>query len=263
MDLQLQDKIALVTGSTAGIGYAIVSAIAAEGATVILNGRTQEAVDKAVAALAPTVSGKVLGFAGDLSTEAAAQAVFKQHPKVDILVNNLGIYEAKAFEDITDEDWRRFFDVNVLGGARLSRLYLPAMKQQNWGRIIFTSSESAYHIPAEMVHYGMSKAAQIAVARGLAESLAGTNITVNSILPGPTQSRGVSDFLAQIAAQEGKSLEQAERDFFTNLRPTSLIQRFASTAEVASMVTYLVSPLAAATTGAAVRVDGGTVKSAF
>src|SRR5882672_2820129 len=195
MDFGLKGKTAVVSGSTAGIGFAIAAALSAEGARVIINGRSQAGVDKALADLEPA-GGEVSGFAGDLGTAAAAHELFKRHPHVDILVNNLGIFEVRPFEEITDEDWQRFFDVNVLSGARLSRLYLPVMRKRNWGRIIFISSESAYHIPAEMIHYGMTKAAQIAVARGLAETTAGTGITVNSVLPGPTRSRGVGDFVA-------------------------------------------------------------------
>jgi NAD(P)-dependent dehydrogenase (short-subunit alcohol dehydrogenase family) len=187
----------------------------------------------------------------------------QRHPVVDILVNNLGIFEVKAFEEISDADWQRFFDVNVLSGARLSRLYLPSMRKRNWGRIIFISSESGYHIPAEMIHYGMTKAAQIAVARGLAETTAGTGITVNTVLPGPTRSRGVGDFVAEMAAKSGQSAETVERDFFKTARPTSLLQRFATPEEVAVMVTYVASPLSSATNGAALRVDGGTIKTAF
>ncbi|WP_206244298.1 SDR family NAD(P)-dependent oxidoreductase [Novosphingobium terrae] len=262
MDLKLQDKVALVTGSTAGIGKAIATALAQEGAHVIVNGRTQQAVDAVVAELSAT-GGKVEGFAGDLGTEEAAQALFGRFPKVEILVNNLGIFEPKPFEEIPDEDWRRFFDVNVLSGVRLARLYLPAMRERNWGRIIFISSESGLQIPEEMVHYGVTKAAQIAAARGIAESVAGTGITVNSVLPGPTRSRGVTDFVETLAQSGGKSFDQVEAEFFEHVRPTSLIKRFATPEEVAAMVTYVASPLAAATHGAALRVDGGVVKSAF
>jgi NAD(P)-dependent dehydrogenase (short-subunit alcohol dehydrogenase family) len=263
VDLKLTKKIALVTGSTAGIGNAIATALAREGATVIVSGRTPAAVEAAVAAMKAEATGDVIGFAGDLSVATVAQALVRQHPVVDILVNNLGIFEVKAFEEISDADWQRFFDVNVLGGARLARLYLPAMRKRNWGRIIFISSESAYHIPAEMIHYGMTKAAQIAVARGLAESTVGTGITVNSVLPGPTRSRGVGDFVAEMAAKSGQSAQTVEKDFFKTARPTSLLQRFATPEEVAAMVTYVASPLSSATNGAALRVDGGTIKSAF
>jgi NAD(P)-dependent dehydrogenase (short-subunit alcohol dehydrogenase family) len=263
MDLKLAKKIALVTGSTAGIGNAIAAALAREGATVIVNGRSAAAVESAVAAMKAETKGDVIGFAGDLSVDSVAETLVRQQPVVDILVNNLGIFEVKAFEEISDADWRRFFDVNVLSGARLSRLYLPSMRKRNWGRIIFISSESGYHIPMEMIHYGMTKAAQIAVARGLAETTAGTGITVNSVLPGPTRSRGVGDFVAEMAAKSGQSVEIVENEFFKTARPTSLLQRFATPDEVAAMVAYVASPLSSATNGAALRVDGGTIKSAF
>jgi NAD(P)-dependent dehydrogenase (short-subunit alcohol dehydrogenase family) len=261
MDLQLTGKLALVSGSTAGIGYAIASALAAEGARVIVNGRSQGSVDAAVASIKAGLGGQVLGFAGDLSTSAAAIALVQKHPGIEILVNNLGIFEPKAFEDIPDEDWSRFFDVNVLSGVRLARLCLPAMKKANWGRIIFISSESAVQIPAEMVHYGMTKTAQLAVSRGLAETVAGTGITVNSVLPGPTRSRGVGDFVEALAKADGQSIEAFEKTFFETARPTSLIKRFEEPEEIASMVAYIASPLASGTTGAALRVDGGCTKS--
>ena len=263
MDLQLKGKIALVSGSTAGIGHAIATSLAREGARVIVNGRTSAAVDAAVAAMKSAAGGDVMGFAGDLSSASMAEKLVRQHPQVDILVNNLGIFEVKPFEEISDDDWKRFFDVNVLSGARLARLYLPFMRKRNWGRIIFISSESGMQIPAEMIHYGMTKAAQIAVARGLAEATAGTGITVNSVLPGPTRSRGVADFVADWAAKSGKSAQTVEDEFFKTARPTSLIKRFATPEEVAAMVTFVASPVSAATNGAALRVDGGVVKSAF
>ncbi|HCS52735.1 SDR family NAD(P)-dependent oxidoreductase [Rubinisphaera sp.] len=263
MDLQLTNKRALVTGSTAGIGNAIAASLVREGAEVIVNGRSQDSVDQAVAELEKIGSGKVLGFAGDLSTAEGAEEIARQFPDVEILVNNLGIFEPKAFEEIPDEDWIRFFKVNVLSGVRLCRLYLPSMKQKNWGRIIFISSESGIQIPEEMIHYGMTKTAQIAIARGLAETVSGTGITVNSILPGPTSSRGVKEFVGKLADEEGKSFDEYEKEFFNNVRPTSLIQRFATPEEVASLTTYVASPLSSATTGAALRVDGGVVKSAF
>ena len=214
-------------------------------------------------ALRSKTGGDVQGFAGDLSQASLAEDVARRYPEVDILVNNLGIFEAKPFEDIPDEDWRRFFDVNVLSGVRLARLFLPAMKRANWGRIIFISSESAVQIPAEMIHYGMTKTAQLAVSRGLAESLAGTGITVNCVLPGPTRSRGVNDFVESLAKREGKSFDELEKEFFRTMRPTSLIRRFASPDEIASLVAYVASPLSSATTGAALRADGGVIRSAF
>ena len=214
MNLELKGKTAFVSGSTAGIGLAIAAALAREGARVIVNGRTQQAVDEAAATLARELgaAAEVQGFAGDMSTEAAAEEAARRHPGVGILINNYGIFEPQPFEAITDADWRRFFDANVLSGVRLARLYLPAMKKANWGRILFISSESAIQIPVEMIHYGMTKAAQIAVARGLAESVAGTGITVNSVLPGPTKSRGVGDFVTQLSAQAGISLKPSKRN---------------------------------------------------
>jgi NAD(P)-dependent dehydrogenase (short-subunit alcohol dehydrogenase family) len=263
MDLQLENKLALVTGSTAGIGYAIAETLAREGARVIVTGRTATSVEAAIARIDCARRDSVFGFAGDLSQAEAAERLAREYPDVDILVNNLGIFEPKAFEEISDADWRHFFDANVLSGVRLARLYMAGMKRRNWGRIIFISSESAVQIPAEMIHYGTTKTAQLAVSRGLAESLAGTGITVNCVLPGPTKSRGVTDFVESLAHAQGKSFQAVEQDFFEKMRPTSLIKRFATPDEVASMVAYVASPLASATTGAALRVDGGVIKSAF
>ena len=259
MDLQLNNKLALVTGSTAGIGYAIAKILTQEGATVIVNGRTQKRVESAISTL--QAEGSVEGFAADLGTAEGVESIVKRYPHVDILVNNLGIFEPKPFEEIPDADWFRFFEVNVLSGVRLSRHYLPLMKKKDWGRIVFISSESAVQIPAEMVHYGMTKTAQLAISRGLAETTAGTGVTVNAVLAGPTASEGVSEFVAKMAAAKQTSTENLEKEFFRTARPSSLLQRFASPEEVAAMVVYVCSPLASATNGAALRADGGVVRS--
>ncbi len=262
MDLDLTEKTALVSGSTAGIGFAVAAGLAACGATVILNGRTPERVDAACAKLvAANPQARVVGAAFDLATAAGVTALVRRHPHVDVLVNNLGIFEPKAFEDISDAEWMRFFETNVLSGVRLSRAYLSGMRARNWGRIVFVSSESAVNIPVEMVHYGMTKTAQLAVARGIAESVAGTGITVNSVLPGPTRSEGVGGFVAQLAAREGVDEAEMERRFFLTARPTSLIKRFATVEEVANLIVYVCSPAASATSGSALRVDGGVVKT--
>lgn len=261
MDLQLEGKTAFVTGSTAGIGYAIAEALAGEGASVIINGRTEKRVQDAASRLAGSVRGKLIPFAADLGSASGTMEATAAFPGVDILVNNLGIFEPKPFEEITDADWFRFFEVNVMSGVRLSRHYLPRMKQKGWGRIVFISSESAVQTPAEMIHYGMTKTAQLAIARGLAETTAGTNVTVNSILAGPTASEGVSDFVARIAADKNLNPTAVETDFFHNVRPTSLLQRFARPDEVAALAAFVCSPLSSATNGAALRVDGGVVRS--
>lgn len=262
MDLNLTNKTALVTGSTKGIGFAIASLLAGEGAKAIINGRSEENVAAALKKIRQSVpDGKIDGFVGDLSTEKGTTELLKKYPEVDILVNNLGIFEPKAFEDITDADWRRFFEINVLSGVRLSRAYIAGMKAKNWGRIIFISSESGVQIPLEMIHYGTSKTAQLAVSRGLAEYCAGTGVTVNAILPGPTRSGGVEEFVSQLSG--GKSFEEFEKEFINNIRPSSLIKRFATTEEVAALVAFVCSTQASAITGAALRVDGGVVRSCF
>jgi len=262
MDMQLSGHRALVTGSTAGIGFAIAKGLAEEGTIVTLNGRSQESVDRALARLRAAVpDARADGVAADAATAEGAEAIVAHLPAVDILVNNLGIFEPKDFFDIPDEDWRRFFEVNVLSGVRLSRLYAPGMAERGWGRILFVSSESGLNIPREMIHYGMTKTAQLAVSRGLAVELAASGVTVNAILPGPTRSEGVVRFLEDIAQRSGRTLEQVETDFFRNERPSSLIRRFAEPEEVANLAVYLSSPRAAATTGAALRVDGGVVST--
>lgn len=262
MDLELTNKIAVVSGSTAGIGLAIASALAQEGATVIVNGRSQERVSAAIEQIKTIkADAKLQGVAADLSTQAGANELFQQVPQADILVNNLGIYEPKAFADISDDDWLKIIEVNVLSGVRLSRHYLPLMLEKNWGRIIFVSSESAVNIPVEMIHYGVTKTAQVALARGLAELTVGSNVTVNSVLPGPTKSEGVESFVEGMATSQGVDPAQVEREFFQNTRPSSLIKRFATPEEVAALVTFVASPLSSATNGAALRVDGGVVRS--
>jgi NAD(P)-dependent dehydrogenase (short-subunit alcohol dehydrogenase family) len=262
VDLQLKGKRALVTGSTAGIGFAIAAALAKEGAAVIVNGRTEERVDDAIARLRKQLgSPEVTGLAGDLGTSDGCREAVRRYPEVDILVNNLGVFEPKQFEEIPDEDWFRFFEINVLSGVRLSRHYLPRMKEKSWGRIIFISSESALQIPTEMIHYGMTKTAQLAIARGMAETTAGTNVTVNAVLPGPTESEGVGQFLDGLAADNKTSREAVEKDFFQRMRPTSILQRFERPEEIAAVVAFVASPLASAVNGAALRADGGVVRS--
>jgi NAD(P)-dependent dehydrogenase (short-subunit alcohol dehydrogenase family) len=262
MDLQLTGKRALVTGSTGGIGLAAARQLAREGASVIVNGRTRERVDAAVRALRDAVpQGAVQGVAADLGTAEGCERMIREVPDVDVLVNNLGIFAPQPFEQITDADWLRFFEVNVLSGVRLARHYLAGMRDRDWGRIVFVSSESALQIPAEMIHYGTTKTAQLAVARGLAETTVGTGITVNSVLPGPTASEGVSTFVGQMAEARGVDFHTMEREFFATARPSSLLQRFATPDEVASMIVYVCSGPAAATNGAALRVDGGVVRS--
>jgi NAD(P)-dependent dehydrogenase (short-subunit alcohol dehydrogenase family) len=262
MDLQLTNRKALVTGSTAGIGLAIASLLAQEGASVIVNGRSQGRVEEAVARMRQeNKDAQVTGVAANLGTKEGVDLLTRTVTTLDILVNNLGIFEAKPFPEITDEDWLRFFEVNVLSGVRVSRFYLPKMLQKNWGRVVFISSESGLNIPVEMVHYGVTKTAQIALARGLAETTAGTGVTVNSVLPGPTRSEGVERFVQDLAKGQGTDAAKVEADFFRTARPSSLLKRFATPEEVAALVVYVCSPRASATNGAALRVDGGVVRS--
>lgn len=264
MDLQLSGKRALVTGSTAGIGFATASALVREGASVVLNGRSSGKVEEAARRLREGLEGtggEVRGVAADLGTAEGVEEMLRQVPEVDILVNNLGIFEPKEFGEITDENWFRFFETNVMSGVRLARHYLPGMREQDWGRIVFVSSESAVQIPAEMIHYGVTKTAQLAVARGLAETTAGTGVTVNSVLPGPTASEGVTTFVGQMAEAQGMSEGEMEDEFFRSARPSSLLGRFIEPEEVAALIAYVASPLSSATNGASLRVDGGVVRS--
>lgn len=264
MNLQLNEKKALVSGSTAGIGYAIAKELAKEGAIVYVNGRTAERVAKAVAQIKQESNNQhVFGVTADLSTDQGVNQLTQQFPTIDILINSLGTANPKPFPEITDEEWKRSFDNNVLSGVRLARAYFTSMLNQNWGRILFISSESALQVPPEMIDYGVTKAAQIALARGLAELTKGTNVTVNSVLPGPTFSEGFGAYIGMLADQQNKSIELVEQEFFEHIRPTSLINRFIQPDEIAQLVTYLASPLSAAINGSALRVDGGVVKSAF
>lgn len=262
MNFGLKDKVAVVTGSTAGIGFASAVGLAREGAEVVINGRQTERVEAAIARLKEIVpDAKVRGVAADLGSAQGIETFVGQVADADILVNNLGIFEPKAFEEISDEEWLRFFEVNVLSGIRLSRHYLPRMKEKNWGRIIFVSSESAVNIPTEMIHYGMTKTAQLAVARGMAETTTGTGVTVNCVLPGPTASEGVETFVGQLAKEKGLSQQEMEHEFFEHARPSSILKRFIEPEEVANMIVYVSSEASAATNGAALRVEGGLLRS--
>ena len=262
MDLDLKGKIALVTGSTAGIGFSIAKRLAREGAEVIVNGRSNERVEEAIAKIEKEITNaKLRGVAADLGNAQGCDKMVREATRVDILINNVGIFEPKPFERISDGDWEKFFAVNVMSGVRLSRAYLLEMKKRNWGRIVFISSESGLQIPAEMIHYGMTKTAQIAIARGLAETCQSTNVTINSVLPGPTASEGVTEFVADLAAQQKVSRAEFEKEFFKTARPSSILQRFIEPDEIANVVAFVCSPLASAINGAAVRADGGVVRS--
>jgi len=264
MELGLKGKRVVVSGSTAGIGFAVAAALAREGAQVIVNGRTEARVTAALKSIRQHVKdAEVRGIPGDLGTAQGVAAFLQQVPEADILVNNLGIFEPKSFLEIPDSDWLRFFEVNVLSGVRLSRHYLPGMLKKNWGRVIFISSESAQNIPAEMVHYGMTKTAQVAVSRGLAESVAGTGVTVNSILAGPTASEGAGEFVEAIAKQRGVTKAEIEKQFFSTARPSSLLKRFETPEEVAAVVAFVASAQATAINGSAVRAEGGVLRSIF
>ena len=256
MNLQLENKTALVTGSTKGIGFAIARMLAAEGAQVIVNGRSAASAQAA----AQQLGKHARGVAADVSTAAGCAELLKQVPAVDILVNNAGIFEPKPFTEIPDADWERFYQVNVMSGVRLTRAYLSGMLQKDWGRVIFISSESGVQIPDEMIHYGMTKAAELALVNGIAQLTKKSGVTVNAVLPGPTASEGVTDFVNTLATGAKQTPAEFEKEFFKSVRPTSLLQRFATTDEVASMVAYLCSPLASATNGAALRVDGGVLR---
>ena len=260
MDLKLTGKTALITGSTAGIGFGIARRLLQEGASVIINGRTEARITSALNQLNQAIPDcTVKGCIADFADAAAVQRLINVHDAVDILINNVGIFAPKPFSEITDEEWVHFFEVNVLSGVRLSRHYLPRMLDQNWGRIIFISSESGVQIPVEMIHYGTTKTAQLGVSRGLAQQTAGTNVTVNTVIPGSTRSEGSEKFISDLAQERGLSKEEVEQEYFEKVRPTCLLERFATIDEVATFVTYLASPLAAANNGAALRVDGGTV----
>ena len=262
MKIELNGKKALVTGSSGGIGLAIAAGLAEAGAEVVLHGRSAAKLAQAAASLAKRYpAAQVSTIEADLATADGAASISAAHPDVDILVNNAGYFAPKSFTEITDDDWQTMLDTNVMSGVRLSRYYLPRMLVAGWGRIVFISSESAVQIPAEMIHYGVSKTALLGVSRGLAELTAGTGVTVNAVLPGPTRSEGVSDFFAEMAREQGVTQDEMERDFIARHRPTSLLRRLATVEEVANMVVYTCSTQASATNGAALRVDGGVVRS--
>ncbi len=261
MIIDLKGRKAIVTGSTAGIGLAIAKGLAQAGAAVVINGRTEARVGTALQELrAMFPKAELTGFAADLATEEGSAAFVAQAPDADILVNNMGTAKPKPFYELTDNDWREMFEINVMSGVRMTRHYLPAMTQRGWGRVVFISSESGLAIPKEMIDYGMTKAAQLAISRGVAESVAGSGVTVNAVLPGPTRSEILTNMMQAQADAEGITLEQAEQNFLTTMRPTTLLQRFATTEEVANMVIYVCSAQASATNGAALRVDGGVLR---
>lgn len=256
MDLKLNGKTAIVTGGSAGIGLAIAKALAAEGVAVTVPGRNKEKLDKALRGLTG-----IRWIVADVASAEGAQSVIRQLPDTDILINNLGIYEPKAFTEITDSDWLKIFETNVLSGVRLSRHYFPRMLERNSGRVIFISSESGVMTPPEMIHYGVTKSSQLAVSRGLAELTKGTAVTVNTVMPGPTRSEGIIEFLERMSTIPSPTPEEAEHEFFEKHRSSSLLQRLIENTEIASLVTFLASPLSAATNGAALRAEGGLLRS--
>ncbi|WP_095139696.1 SDR family NAD(P)-dependent oxidoreductase [Pseudomonas sp. Irchel s3a10] len=261
MKIDLSGKLAIVSGSTGGIGLGISQSLADAGATVVVIGRETAKVEQALASIRQNVPGAQLrGLTADLGTAEGAEKLFAAEPRADILVNNLGIFDAVDFFDTPDSEWTRFYEVNVISGVRLSRHYVPGMVEQGWGRVIFLSSESGVATPADMLNYGVTKSANLAVSHGLAKRLAGTGVTVNAILPGPTFTGGVEHMLKD-AAESGRNLREEADAFVRRARPTSIIQRVADVAEVAHLVTYIASPFSSATTGAALRVDGGVVDS--
>jgi len=264
MDLKIANKTALITGSTQGIGFETARKLSQEGVNVIINGRNEKKVNDAVLKLKVEFpKTRIIGITADLKDNIGCNKLISKIPHIDILINNLGIFEPKEFKDITEQEWLHMFNVNVMSGVRLAQHYLSSMIDQNWGRIIFISSESAIQIPKEMIHYGMTKTAQISVSRGIAELTKGTNVTSNSIILGPSKSEGVVQFIEDFAKQNNITFEEVEKDFFKNVRPTSLIQRFAQVEEDANMIVYIASALSSATNGAILRADGGVVQSAF
>jgi NAD(P)-dependent dehydrogenase (short-subunit alcohol dehydrogenase family) len=260
MDLKLQGKTALITGSTSGIGFATAKSLAREGANVVLNGRTAAKLNKSVSQLQhefPSIF--ISGIKADFSKAEEVDVLLKKLPRVDILINNVGIYTSKSFYDTTDEDWFQQFEVNVMSGVRLSKKLLPKMLDDNWGRILFVSSECATLVPEDMIAYSMTKAALLAISRGLAQITKGSNVTVNTVVPGSTLTEGADRFLQEVADKEGKTKIQVEEEFFTQVRTSSLLQRFAKVEEVAHTITYLASPHSSATNGSAIKVDGGSI----
>jgi NAD(P)-dependent dehydrogenase (short-subunit alcohol dehydrogenase family) len=258
MNIDFTGRNVLVTGSTNGIGFAAAKGFLEAGGRVVINGRSEASVQSALQRLGPLAANAV-GFAGDLSSDEVCQQLLAAHPSFDVVINNLGIFNPQDFFETPDSEWQRFFETNVMSGVRISRAYAPGMVERKWGRIVFVSSESGLNIPADMIHYGFSKTAQLAISRGLAKRLAGTGVTVNSVLPGPTLSEGVADMLKSAVESSGDSLEKVAADFVVAHRGSSIIRRASSVEEVANMIIYVSSEQASATTGAALRVDGGVV----